>query len=351
MNKQLVQIIACVAMAALIGVMGWSMLKDAQPAAAQTTSADQQVQLQPEQQAEGANAAPQGQTPLSQGETAQNGSGEAEGEDGAAPEGGEPAGMTLSMPAPLPAANISANVITGTDTFGTPEQLTEDEPRYKISSLALQTGLDQEVLDKMYTPFYVLDIDYDEMYYPLTSPGGKHGEDKIFGGQCGVDVLSYEGDYAKIHAYRYPGGREITGYVPKSMLKLVTPKDRYSIIVDKKRQMLFLFEYGELKESMKCSSGKYTTETPAGEYIKHGTKDTIYSDADPDIAYYGIHLNGRVYIHSVSQVGGDYSKSISQLGHKASHGCVRVPLDWAKWFYNNIPDGTKVIITEYREDV
>ena len=206
------------------------------------------------------------------------------------------------------------------------------------------------MLDKLYTPFYVLNIGMDEVYYPMKSPGGSKGNDKIYGGQVGVEVVSIEGDYAYIKAHRYPGGRATDGYVPTKLLKEVTPDDRYSIVIDKRQQRLFLFEYGELKADMYCSSGKTTTETPAGEFIKYGTKRTIYSDADPDIAYYGIRLNGRVYIHSVSHIDGDYSKSIAMLGRKASHGCVRVPLDWAKWFYENIPDGTKVIITEYRGD-
>ena len=249
----------------------------------------------------------------------------------------------------LPMAAGVASVVE-VESFGTPNELSEDAPKYNYSLLAAQTGLDVEVLASMYTPFWVLDIDMDEVYYPLKSPGGKAGSNKIYGGQVGVKVVSIEGDYAFINAYRYPGGRAIEGYVPTSMLRQVTPDDRYSIIIDKRQQRLFLFEYGELKADMYCSTGKTTTETPAGEFLKYGTKRTIYSDADPDIAYYGIHLNGRVYIHSVSHISGDYSKSIAMLGRKASHGCVRVPLDWAEWFYDKIPDGTKVIITEYRGD-
>ena len=252
---------------------------------------------------------------------------------------------TVSLPQ---AQNVTS--LSDAESFGTPEKLSEDQPKSSLSALASETGLDEEVLEKLYTPFYVLDIDMDEVYYPLKSPGGSHISDKIYGGQVGVEVVSIDGDYAYIKAHRYPGGRAIEGYVPTSLLKKVTPSERYSIVIDKRQQRLFLFEYGELVADMYCSTGKTTTETPAGEFIKYGTKHTIYSDADPDIAYYGIRLNGRVYIHSVSHIDGDYSKSISMLGRKASHGCIRVPLDWAKWFYEKIPDGTKVIITEYRGD-
>ena len=104
-----------------------------------------------------------------------------------------------------------------------PDELDESTPRYSYGALSMETGLDIEVLEKMYSPFYVLDIDMDEVYYPLTSPGGSAGNNKIYGGQVGVEVVSIEGDYAYINAYRYPGGRAIDGYVPVSMLKEVTP--------------------------------------------------------------------------------------------------------------------------------
>lgn len=261
---------------------------------------------------------------------------------------------TATSGAELPGAAeggaMGAPSIAPAESYGTPRELNENMPKYDYSELAAQTGLSVDVLSKMYTPFYVLDIDMDEVYYPLKSPGGSKGRNKIYGGQVGVQVMSIEGDYAFINAYRYPGGRAIEGYVPVKLLREVTPDDRYSIIIDKRQQRLFLFEYGKLKADMYCSTGKTTTETPAGEFVKYGTKRTIYSDADPDIAYYGIRLNGRVYIHSVSHIGGDYSESIDMLGRKASHGCIRVPLDWAEWFYENIPDNTKILITEYRGD-
>lgn len=260
---------------------------------------------------------------------------------------------TISPRIALPDMELSEGEsvpVVGADTYGTPKELNDNMPKFNYSALAMQTGLDMDVLAKMYSPFYVLDIGRDEMYYPLSAPDGHSGHDKIYGGQVGVDVVATEGEYSFIKAHRYPGGRPTEGYVPTNLLRQVTPDDRYAIIIDKRQQRLFLFERGELKADMYCSTGKTTTETPAGEFLKYGSKHTIYSDADPDVAYYGIKLNGRVYIHSVSHVSGDYTKSINMLGRKSSHGCIRVPLDWAEWFYKNIPDGTKVTITEYRGD-
>ena len=33
-----------------------------------------------------------------------------------------------------------------------------------------------------------------------------------------------------------------------------------------------------------------------------------------------------------------------RLGINASHGCVRLSIENAKWIYNTIPSGTKVIV-------
>ncbi|HAH78565.1 MAG TPA: L,D-transpeptidase, partial [Ruminococcaceae bacterium] len=33
-----------------------------------------------------------------------------------------------------------------------------------------------------------------------------------------------------------------------------------------------------------------------------------------------------------------------KLGEPASHGCIRLPVEDAKWIYDNIPEGTKVVI-------
>ena len=36
--------------------------------------------------------------------------------------------------------------------------------------------------------------------------------------------------------------------------------------------------------------------------------------------------------------------SVNNLGRKASHGCVRLSVEDAKWIYNNCPVNTKVVV-------
>ena len=60
------------------------------------------------------------------------------------------------------------------------------------------------------------------------------------------------------------------------------------------------------------------------------------------LQFYGPYL-----FHSVptGQNFGDYLEDEAmKLGQPASHGCVRLTVADAKWFYDQVPDGTPVTI-------
>ena len=51
--------------------------------------------------------------------------------------------------------------------------------------------------------------------------------------------------------------------------------------------------------------------------------------------------------HSVlySQKGGKVTQSsVNHLGSRASHGCVRLSVEDAKWIWNNCPANTTVVV-------
>ena len=56
---------------------------------------------------------------------------------------------------------------------------------------------------------------------------------------------------------------------------------------------------------------------------------------------------GGILFHSItfnSHKG--HSGSVSSLGRKASHGCIRLSIEDAKWIYDNCPMGTTVVIQD-----
>ena len=65
-------------------------------------------------------------------------------------------------------------------------------------------------------------------------------------------------------------------------------------------------------------------------------------------AQYLYRINGSILFHSVLYDSADESTlrwgSVYKLGSKASHGCVRLSVEDAKWIYNHCPAGTTITV-------
>ena len=57
-------------------------------------------------------------------------------------------------------------------------------------------------------------------------------------------------------------------------------------------------------------------------------------------------ITGNYLIHSVPRNKDNeiIEEELKKLGIPASHGCVRIKDEYAKWFYDTVPMGTPVII-------
>ena len=108
-------------------------------------------------------------------------------------------------------------------------------------------------------------------------------------------------------------------------------------------------EYTVLVRTMKCSTGLPGNDTPKGTYQAttgpaarwHYFKEFFVW------AQYAYSIQGNYLFHSVlfNQKGGSPTYgSVHNLGRKASHGCVRLAVENAKWIYEHCPAKTKVII-------
>ena len=90
--------------------------------------------------------------------------------------------------------------------------------------------------------------------------------------------------------------------------------------------------------------------TPSGTYQAGGriTLDEWYYFKDYNCyAKYAYRIVGGILFHSVlynANKQGPTNSSVRALGKKASHGCVRLAVDDAKWIYDNCPEGTTVVI-------
>lgn len=153
----------------------------------------------------------------------------------------------------------------------------------------------------------------------------------------------------------------VQGYVKTSLLKTVTPRTDYGLLIDKLYQKMYIFSNGNCIGELKVSTGlnnetQSWNETPSGEYIMISRMGGF--PAGNLWCSYGMRINDGCAIHEVPYIGNgetpvnlrDYSSTNSQLGKKASHGCIRVQREKndqgqnIKWLWENIKVGTKVLI-------
>ena len=87
-----------------------------------------------------------------------------------------------------------------------------------------------------------------------------------------------------------------------------------------------------------CATGKPSTPTPRGVY--HVTwKDRSFFKNGASWNYV-TYFYENYAIHSTGEIEGRYDNHA--LGKRASHGCVRLKPEDARWIYENIPVGTPV---------
>ena len=93
-----------------------------------------------------------------------------------------------------------------------------------------------------------------------------------------------------------------------------------------------------------CGDGKPSTPTIEGNFTV-GIK-MLYFDSGSARCWYATQFCGNYLFHSVLyyQASGPYDVMDGTLGAGVSHGCVRLQIDNARWIYDNIPRGTKVVV-------
>ena len=129
----------------------------------------------------------------------------------------------------------------------------------------------------------------------------------------------------------------------------------YKLGISLDEQRVYVYEwdgsgYNKQIKKFKCSTGMDGYATPSGTYQAGGriTVDEWYYFKDYNCyAKYAYRIVGGILFHSVlynANKQGPTNSSVRALGRKASHGCVRLAVDDAKWIYDNCPEGTTVVI-------
>lgn len=121
----------------------------------------------------------------------------------------------------------------------------------------------------------------------------------------------------------------------------------YFVLVEIDRQKVYIFNGQEgdwkLTETILCGTGKNVSPTTTGKFKIKGRGKWFYSERLGSGAMYWVKFNGSYLFHSVAM---DKNKNIidNTVGRRCSSGCVRMKVEDAKWFYENIPENTEVVI-------
>jgi lipoprotein-anchoring transpeptidase ErfK/SrfK len=120
----------------------------------------------------------------------------------------------------------------------------------------------------------------------------------------------------------------------------------FKIDVNLTTQLVSIYYNDNLVKSMKCSGGTAENPTVIGTFA---TTQKIYYSWVPRFnmgAYYWVRFYGAYLFHSVpfDKNGNMIAEEAAKIGTPASHGCIRMSLDDAKWFYEMLPLGIKVTI-------
>ena len=129
----------------------------------------------------------------------------------------------------------------------------------------------------------------------------------------------------------------------------------YKIIVSVDDQRVYVYtydandQYTKLVRTMVCSTGTRANPTPLGTFTNTGRgarwhQFTKYGSW----AQYAFYINGDILFHSVlyntNSEDSLIRSSVNALGRRASHGCVRLSVEDAKWIWTNCEQHTTVIV-------
>lgn len=123
-----------------------------------------------------------------------------------------------------------------------------------------------------------------------------------------------------------------------------------NIQVSVSKQRVYIRSGSKTIYTMICSTGLWNYPTPYGNFRIQGEKGLSFWYGGSGGAYYrSYHQHGVYLFHTVpiaypGTTNAFNAREGAKLGMRASHGCIRLSVPDAKWFYYNIPYNTPVKI-------
>lgn len=124
----------------------------------------------------------------------------------------------------------------------------------------------------------------------------------------------------------------------------------WRVEVNRKKCFVVVYRGTTPVKAFVCSTAKNTVNTPTGTF---SILDKLrwHELNGPTWGQYCSHITSDILFHSVpnSRYNDNHSLKAAEynkLGTPASGGCIRLTVAHAKWLYDNVPVGTKVIVSD-----
>ncbi len=172
------------------------------------------------------------------------------------------------------------------------------------------------------------------------------------------EVVEIENKINSIKLFREEYQDDDSEYTSNAILQEITPnnintfsissKTNYLVYLNLAKQLTYVYEGSNnnwsLIKEFSSSTGIEGKETPKGIFSVTDRGDWFFSEEFQQGAKYWVQFMGDYLFHSLPFDETKENILDYTLGIPASHGCIRLAVEDAKWLYYNIDNGTKIII-------
>ena len=128
----------------------------------------------------------------------------------------------------------------------------------------------------------------------------------------------------------------------------ITSNTNYLVFVNIAEQKTYVYEGSKndwtLDKTFTCSTGIEGKETPVGIFTVQTRAPWFFSPKYGQGGKYYVQFMGNYLFHSIPFDSDKTTISDPTLGVPASHGCIRLSVEDSKWLYDNVQNGSKIII-------
>lgn len=128
----------------------------------------------------------------------------------------------------------------------------------------------------------------------------------------------------------------------------ISSKTDHLVFVNIAEQKTYVYKGSEnnwsLEKSFLCSTGIEGKETPVGVFTVQTRAPWFFSPKYGQGGKYYVQFMGNYLFHSIPFDSDQTTVSDPTLGVPSSHGCIRLAVEDSKWLYDNVKNGSKIII-------